>query len=259
VWLAIFTTVAPTLARAFIPGPLENFLAVTNPLGIVAMGDSLQAVFGGGLLLAIVSMFLAALSLILRFRRAQGTARRQIKWVAYAAALLPIGYLLSTILSAYTRLAAVALILSLSSFPIAVGIAILRSNLYDIDIIINRTLVYSALTLTLGLVYVGCIILSRTLVAPLIGGSEVAIVASTLVMAALFDPLRRRFQKLIDKRFYRRKYDATKVLAAFGATARDETELERLTAEMLRVVDETMQPEFVGLWLREPGPDKIIK
>jgi hypothetical protein len=251
VWLAIFTTAVSTVARMFIPGPLENFLAVTNPLGMVAMGDSLQAGFAGGQLLATVCVFLAALSLILRFRRAQGTARQQIKWVAYAAALVPVAFLLSETLSAYTRLGAVALSLSISSIPIAVAVAILRSNLYDIDIIINRTLVYSALTLTLGGVYVGCILVSRALLTPLTGSSEVAIVASTLAIAVLFAPLRRRIQNLIDKRFYRRKYDAAKVLAAFGTTARDETELERLTAEMLRVVDETMQPEFVGLWLRD--------
>jgi len=100
-------------------------------------------------------------------------------------------------------------------------------------------------------VYLGCILLSRTIVAPLTGSSDLAIVASTLAIAALFNPLRRRIQNLIDKRFYRRKYDAAKVLAAFGATARDETDLERLTSELLRAVDETMQPEFVGLWLRE--------
>jgi len=134
---------------------------------------------------------------------------------------------------------------------VAAGMAILRYRLWDIDIIIRRTLVYSTLTLTLGLVYLGCILLSRTIVAPLTGSSDLAIVASTLAIAALFNPLRRRIQNLIDKRFYRRKYDAAKVLAAFGATARDETDLERLTSELLRAVDETMQPEFVGLWLRE--------
>jgi hypothetical protein len=136
--------------------------------------------------------------------------------------------------------------------PLCLGIAITRYRLFDIEIIIRRTLVYSLLSLTLGLVYLGCIVVSRTLVAPLIGSSEVAIVASTLAIAALFMPLRRRIQNLIDKRFYRRKYDAAKVLAAFAATARDETDLDALTAELVRVVDETVQPEFVGLWLREP-------
>jgi hypothetical protein len=253
VWLAIFTTALPTLARAFIPGSLENFPAITNPLGIVVIGDSLQVVFAGGLLLATISMFLAALSLILRFRRAQGTARQQIKWVAYAAALLPVAYILSTTLSAYTRLAGVILILSISSIPIAVGIAILRSNLYDIDIIINRTLVYSVLTLTLGLMYVGCIVLSRTLIAPLTGGSDVAIVASTLAIAALFNPLRRRIQNLIDKRFYRRKYDAARTLAAFSIKMRDATDLDTLTQDLLGVIDETLQPAQMSLWLRQPG------
>jgi hypothetical protein len=136
--------------------------------------------------------------------------------------------------------------------PLSIGTAILRYRLYDIDIIIRRTLVYSLLTATLGLVYLGCILVSRALVAPYIRGSELTIVVSTLVIAALFLPLRRRIQRIIDRRFYRRKYDAAKVLAAFGATARDETDLERLTGELVRVVDETMKPEFLGLWLRDP-------
>ena len=138
------------------------------------------------------------------------------------------------------------------AFPVCLGIAITRYRLFDIEIIIRRTLVYSALTLTLGLVYLGCIVLLQALVVPLTGGSELAIVVSTLAIAALFNPLRKRIQQIIDKRFYRGKYDAAKVLAAFGTTARDETDLERLTGEMLRVVDETVQPQFVGLWLREP-------
>jgi hypothetical protein len=141
--------------------------------------------------------------------------------------------------------------------PLCLGIAITRYRLFDIEIIIRRTLVYSVLTLTLGLVYLGCIVVLQQLVVPVLGGSELAIVASTLAIAALFSPLRKRIQTLIDRRFYRRKYDAAKVLAAFGATARDETDLERLTVEMLRVVDETVQPEFVGLWLREPRRTEI--
>jgi hypothetical protein len=132
----------------------------------------------------------------------------------------------------------------------SLGVALLRYRRFEINVIIRRTLVYSALTL--GLVYVGGIIVSRTLVAPLLGGSELAIVASTLTIAALFTPMRKRIQNVIDKRFYRRKNDAAQVLAAFGATVRDETDLDRLIAEMLRKVDETVQPEFVSLWRRQP-------
>jgi hypothetical protein len=120
-------------------------------------------------------------------------------------------------------------------------------------VIIRRTLIYGALTTTLALVYIGCVVLLRYLLAPLTGSSELAIVASTLAIAVLFSPARRGIQTRIDKRCYRRKYDAAKVLAAFGATARDETDLERLTAELLKVVDETMQPAHVSLWLRPPG------
>jgi hypothetical protein len=143
-------------------------------------------------------------------------------------------------------------VLATLALPVCLGIAITRYRLFDIEIIIRRTLVYSILTLILALVYLGCIVLLQALVVPLLGGSELAIVGSTLAIAALFHPLRKRIQQIIDKRFYRRKYNAAKVLAAFATTARDETDLERLTAEMLHVVDETMQPEFVGLWLRKP-------
>jgi len=194
-----------------------------------------------------------------RYRRANATERKQIKWLLYACAVFAIIYVGGWNLgvgkgetfadNVYNILFSV----SVPLFPVAIGIAILRYRLFDIDVIIRRTLVYSALTLILALVYVGSIVLLQQLVVPLVGSSELAIVASTLAIAALFTPLRRRIQTLIDKRFYRHKYDAAKVLAAFGATARDETDLERLTGEMLRVVGETVQPEFAGLWLREPN------
>jgi hypothetical protein len=134
----------------------------------------------------------------------------------------------------------------------SVSVALLCYRLFDIDIIIRRTLVYSALTIVVGIVYVVGIVVSRALVAPLISGSELAIVASTLTIAALFNPMRKRIQNMIDQRFHRRKNDAAQVLAAFGATTRDKTDLDRLIAEMLRMVDETMQPEFVALSLRQP-------
>jgi uncharacterized membrane protein len=204
------------------------------------------------------AVFLAsAISPFIRFRRAVGAERQQLKWFAYAAALwcvmFPILAFGGLTGAWYIIFNTIPLVL----VPIAVGIAILRYRLYDIDVIIRRTLVYSTLTLALGLVYIGCIVLSRTVVAPLTGGSELAIVASTLAIAALFMPLRWRIQNAIDRRFFRRKYDAAKVLAAFGVTARDETDIERLTGELLRAVGETVQPEFVGLWLREPGPPKV--
>ena len=190
--------------------------------------------------------------------------RQQTKWVMYGTALwmallilngIPYLYLVNQPADApvpwWSSFGDASWFLTLNILPIAFTLAIMRSRLWHIDLIIRRTLVYSVLTLMLGLVYLGCIVVSRILVAPLTGGSELAIVASTLAIATLFQPLRRRVQTLIDKRFYRRKYDAAKVLAAFGATARDETDLERLTSAMLRVVDETVQPEFVGLWLRD--------
>jgi len=203
-----------------------------------------------------------------------GVERQQTKWVVYCAGLwvvlfvpnsIPYSYLVNQPAGApaswLAPLNSAAWWLTIITLPIAFTLAIMRSRLYDIDVIIRRTLVYSLLTLTLGLLYIGCILISRALIAPYLGGSELAIVVSTLLIAALFLPLRRRIQNIIDKRFYRRKYDAAKVLAAFGVTARDETDLERLTAAMLQVVDETMQPEFVGLWLREPAsqrpPDKV--
>jgi hypothetical protein len=215
---------------------------------------------------AITLLILFAVGIqVYRYRtRYTPVERQQTKWVMYGSALwvalgflsgIPYYYLLNqpTTASApwWAWLAGAVWVLFLNILPISLTLAIMHSRLWDIDIIIRRTLVYSLLTVMLVLVYVGCILVSRTLVAPLTGGSELAIVASTLAIAALFTPLRRRIQAFIDKRFYRRKYDAAKVLAAFGATARDETDLDVFTGELVRVVDETMQPEFVGLWLRE--------
>jgi hypothetical protein len=144
-------------------------------------------------------------------------------------------------------------------FPLSLGIAITRYRLFDIEIIIRRTLIYSTLTLILGLLYLGVIVVLQALLVPVVGGSELAIVVSTLLIAALFFPLRRRIQNVIDRRFFRRKYNAQQVLAAFAVTARDETDIQCLTDELLHVVDTTVQPEFVGLWLRSvDGPHRAV-
>jgi hypothetical protein len=257
-WFAILGSLINQVALAFMPGPLNPGIAITNPLGLIGAAGLLQFCATLGTYMLALGMLGTVLSLIVRLWRAHGIERQQLKLFSYALVVYAAAEGAFAVLpSQQPPLPLVVVDAFAAAFvAVAAGMAILRYRLWDIDIIIRRTLVYSTLTLTLGLVYLGCILLSRTLVAPYIGGSELAIVASTLAIAALFNPLRRRIQNLIDKRFYRRKYDAAKVLQNFATTARDETDLERLNAAMLQVVDETMQPEFVGLWLREPERER---
>jgi hypothetical protein len=258
-WAALFILIA-TLSQPLHAATTPD-LVFDNPIGVLRE-DSAGPLIGAWIAGLMMLVVLCVAALFVRYRRANATERKQIKWLLYACAVFAVIYVGGWNLgegetfadNVYNVLFSVSVLL----FPVAIGIAILRHRLYDIDIIIRRTLVYSILMLTLGLVYVGCIVVLQQLVVPVVGGSDVAIVASTLAIAALFTPLRRRIQNLIDRRFYRRKYDAANVLAAFGATARDETDLERLTSEMLRVVDETVQPEFVGLWLRESRRGDVI-
>jgi len=190
--------------------------------------------------------------------------RQQTKWVVYGTSIAVVGDIGSRLVYLFvlvpllhrTPLAVsieYALIyLSLLPLPLTVGFAILRSRLWDIDVIINRTLVYGTLTASLALVYSGLVLVLQLLVQGLIGGSQLAIVASTLAIAALFQPLRHRIQEIIDRRFYRRKYDAVRALAAFSATLRNEVDLDALRKHLLNVVQETMQPAHVSLWLRPP-------
>ena len=192
---------------------------------------------------------ISALSLVIRYRRASGVERQQLKWLALAAVLAalslvgqPLGEALWNLLDAATT----------TTLYVAVGVAILRYRLFDIDIIINRALVYGSLTATLALVYVGSVLSLQYALRVLTGQeSTLAVVASTLAIAALFSPLRRRVQAFVDRRFYRRKYDAAKTLAAFNARLRDETDIEALSEDLVSVAQGTMQPEHASLWLRE--------
>jgi len=196
----------------------------------------------------------AVISLLVRFRRAREEERQQIKWFASAAALTLIWIIVfgqSTLRGLPEAMVALSSLLVIPSIPIATGVAILRYRLYDIDVIINRTLVYGSLTVILvGLYFGGIVVLQRVFV--LLAGerSTLAVVTSTLLIAALFNPLRRRIQGFIDRRFYRRKYDAAKTLEAFSAKLRDETDLDALSGDLVGVVRETMQPAHVSLWLR---------
>jgi hypothetical protein len=247
VWLAAGYIPFAIVGNGFYSWPAGDERGVPNPLGIAGAERTLVMFQNIAGFFLFVGLAAGILSLVLRYRGGGWEARQQLKWFLAAAALLPAAVVVA---EAYQALQQFVMPLALALLPIATGIAILKYRLYDIDVLINRTLVYGSLTAALALIYVGTVVLLRQLFASLTGSSELAIVASTLAIAALFTPLRGRIQALIDKRFYRRKYDAAKVLAAFGATVRDETDLKQLTAEMLHVVDETVQPEFVGLWLK---------
>jgi hypothetical protein len=255
-WLTVAYILVGGVAAAFSPGAYLGALGpIRNPLGIEGLTQFYKAV----LYTMSPALFIAAtFSLFVRLRRAVGVERQQLKWLAYAAGGLAISSIVIIITIAidtprwYEWVAKAILVAATPGVPISIGIAILRYRLYDIDIIINRTLVYGSLTLMLALVYFGGITMTQALFRTLTGQEQqpqLAVVISTLAIAALFDPLRRRTQSFIDRRFYRRKYDARKTLEAFSAKLRDKTDLQALKEDLVGVVRETMQPAHVSLWL----------
>jgi MFS family permease len=265
-WLSGAVILWVSVGTALAPGPLQNLGGVQNPFGLIQPG--MMPVFWATLPLLPLCMVACVLSLVLRYRRSRGEERQQIKWIAFAASVVGLLYLVAMITSLvfpsegwfqpgsrlWLDLVAYAALFSFTLVPIAVGIAVLRYRLYEIDLVINRTLVYGPLTISLVLVYVGSVVSLQYLFRLLTGeSSQLVIVASTLAIAALFNPLRRRIQRFIDHRFYRRKYDARKTLELFSARLRDETDLQALNAELVNAVQETVQPERVSLWLREPS------
>jgi hypothetical protein len=207
---------------------------------------------------AAVSMVASAVSLIVRMRRAGRVERQQIKWLAYGGAVVVGGVCVGGLAIPWSvPLSIVIMSVSLLGLPVFTGIAIVRHRLYDIDLLINRTLVYGALSAMLVAVYVGSVVFLQYVFRTLAGGeSQLAIVASTLAIAAAFNPLRRRLQAFVNRRFYRRKYNAAKTLDAFNARLREETDLSALSDDLVGVTRETMQPEHVSLWLR---PDTSSK
>jgi hypothetical protein len=253
------------VSQALAPGPMVNagYESVNNPFGIEALGGVLKIVGAVSAFVLLVTVLASIISIVMRFRRSRGDERRQIKWVAYAGAVVALVLILQLAVetalpktSALLEVLNLGLVVAFIGVPIAAGIAILKYRLYEIDTIINRTLVYVGLTALLALVYVWSVIALQYIFRTLTGGeSSLAVVASTLAIAALFNPLRRRIQALVDHRFYRRKYDAAKTLAAFSARLRDETDLNSLRSELVTVVRETVQPARVSVWLRPQGED----
>ena len=242
----------------FKPGPLEVSRRVSNPLGIEAFEEVFEAVELVLGPLALVTIAIGIASLVVRFRRAHGVERQQLKWLALGAAgvIACFGAIAVTesvfgkdLSDAVVTLVIAAAILSL---PGAIAVAVLRARLYDIDIIVNRTLVYGALTAMLASAYLGIVVVLQRVLDPLTADSDIAIAGSTLAVAALFRPLRARVQTFIDHRFYRRKYNAAATLSAFSSHLREQVDLDSLGRELVGVVGTTMQPAHASLWLRPP-------
>jgi hypothetical protein len=272
-WLSGAVIVLVSLVTLLTPGPLEGLGGARNPFGLE--GHPWVAAVGWIILpLLPVFMLASAMSLVLRYRRSGGEVRQQIKWIAFAASFMGLMYLavmsagtINWLISApetpsdlgtqtlWGALLENVMLLSFAGVPVAIGFAVLKYRLYDIDILINRALVYGLLTATLAGVYLGGVILLQYLFRTLTGQeSQLAIVASTLAIAALFVPLRRRVQRFVDRRFYRRKYDAAKTLASFNARLRNETDLDSLVDDVVGVVRQAMQPAHASLWLH---PDSM--
>jgi hypothetical protein len=264
VWLTVAFVLVGVISSALSPGALMGVLGpIRNPFGIEGFSNVYYKadLFAVSRLLTIA----AALSLFVRLRPAIGIERQQIKWFVYAAAANVSGSTLAYIVPGvidtplwFERAGFALNIITIPAMPIAIGIAILRYRLYDIDLIINRTLVYGSLTAALALLYVGGVLALQGTFRTLTGQeSQLAVVASTLIIAALFNPMRRRIQSFIDRRFYRRKYDARKTLDTFNTRLRDEVDLDSLTTNLVMVVKDTMQPAYVSVWLRpDPHPEE---
>lgn len=248
-FVGLFTLVSWLSSESVDP----RLTSVRNPLGI-ALG--VVDLLGEAMYLVLPLLLVpSGAAVIVRFRRSRGDERQQIKWFAYAVALMVVlfGSWLSLAIAGLVPPNALIWTVPLIGLPVAVGVAILRYRLYDIDVFINRTLVYASLTALLVATYFGGVVLLQGTFRALTGQeSQLAVVASTLLIAALFVPLRRRVQDFIDRRFYRKKYDAAKTLVAYAAKLRDASDLDRLKDDLVAATRETVQPAHASLWLREP-------
>ncbi len=253
-WCAALGIAGGFVTQGLTPGPLEDFPQLMNPYGVTS--SVLDPLTGLSFLAMLVGIGGSAASLIVRFRRSTGEERLQIKWLALAGAIVAVIFPIALALwDVWGEDASnIAIMLSVLGLPLAAGVAILRYHLYDIDVVINRTLVYGALTATLAAAYSGSVLVLQLALGGLTSDSNLAIAGSTLAVAALFRPARNRIQQLVDRRFYRRRYDAQRTLESFSARLRDEVDLSALDAELRGVVAETMQPAHVSLWLRTPEP-----
>jgi MFS family permease len=257
-WGVALGTAGGVVGNALKAGPLVDFPQIANPYGVDSPVVGMVGV--AGTIVAAGSMVGSAVSLIVRLRRVGSEQRQQIKWLAYGGAVMVGGVFAGALAIPWNvPLSITIMSVALPGLPVFTGIAIVRHHLYDIDILINRTLVYGSLTAMLALVYFGGVTATQAIFQTLTGQDELpqlVVVTSTLLIAALFNPLRRRIQSFIDRRFYRSKYDAIKTLEAFSVKLRDVTDPDALSDDLVGLVRETMQPAHVSLWLR---PEKALK
>jgi hypothetical protein len=253
VWAVAAGVMLTGVGAALTPVRYEDFPGVENPFGIASLATALDWVAGVGGVLYVAGVLGALASLVVRFVRARGLERQQLKWFVYAAGLGFAVLVLPTPIPGYLEWT-----LAPVSLSAAAAVAILRYRLYDIDRIINRTLVYGVLTAVLGLGYAGAVLVLGQLFGDV--GERTpswAVAGATLAAAALFQPARRRIQTLVDRRFNRRKYNTAKTIQAFSTRLRDQIDLDTLTTELLAVVDQTTEPTQVSLWLR-PSPHGVL-
>jgi hypothetical protein len=254
-WLSAFALFGVTVGQWFHPGALGTtpFEKLRNPVGIQAAGGVSSVVTGLGFFALLLAVLGAATSVVLRFRRSRGVVRQQMKWLAMSGVAFALAVLFASVLFqlGYHDAGNDPILISLASVPIFAGEAMLRRRLYDIDVVINRTLVYALLTATLAAVYVGSVLVLQLALNDVTSDSSLAVAVSTLGVAALFRPARARIQGVVDRRFYRRKYDAARTLERFSSRLREQVDLDALGGELRSVVRETMQPAHVSLWLRK--------
>lgn len=249
-WLLVAAIAGQVISVAFLPGRFGGEVT-TNPFGIDGIVWLLQPLSAVANVVFILIAFASVILVVVRFIRARGEERQQLKWFAYGACILVLSIAVSAIFLDEIN-GNYGFAFGFAMLPIGAGIGVLRYRLYDIDIIINRTLVYGSLTLTLALIYFAAVLGTQRVLPREMQGSQLAIVGSTLLVAALFQPLRRRIQSTIDRRFYRSKYDVARTLDTFTQTLRQQVDLNDLSGHLLSVVEETMHPAYASLWLCKP-------
>jgi len=258
-WLGSSFAPASLVLFGLRPGPLENASFVENPIVLSQqVAEIITATAPALFLLVAAAAIGSGLSLVLRFHRSSGMERQQLKWIALSGAFIAAAFILLLATTPVTRTstfkpAQILMIAAFSTMPVAIGIAMLRYRLYDVDLIINRTIVYGGLSAALAAAYFVLVVVFQAVLRPLTGGSEISVAASTLGTIALFQPLRRRIQRVVDRRFYRERYDAQQIVDAFTSRLRDEVDLDDVRTQLLGAVHATVQPRGASVWLREQG------